>query len=267
MSKVNILSIQIQPKIGYQQKNLQKIREFIEKYADTSLDLVVLPEFFNSGVSVPEFKKMAQKQFNDEVVEYLGLLAKKHNTYILAGSIMEQENGRMYNTSRLLNRNGEQISKYRKIHLFDSFGGTENEYCTAGDEIVVAQTDFGKVGISVCFDIRFPKHFLNLVKNGAELILEPAAWCAPNELVEQMQSQWVVLNRARAVDNLVYFVSSNLCGKVDSTFSACGHSMIVSPDGEVLAEADNEENAIFATIDLDYVRQLRSQFCMDKLVG
>ena len=267
MSKHVVAALQIGSDPRGKAATIEKILSYEDQIKASGADLVVLPEFFNSGVSVPEFKKMAQKQFNDEVVEYLGLLAKKHNTYILAGSIMEQENGRMYNTSRLLNRNGEQISKYRKIHLFDSFGGTENEYCTAGDEIVVVQTDFGKVGISVCFDIRFPKHFLNLVKNGAELILEPAAWCAPNELVEQMQSQWVVLNRARAVDNLVYFVSSNLCGKVDSTFSACGHSMIVSPDGEVLAEADNEENAIFATIDLDYVRQLRSQFCMDKLVG
>lgn len=267
MNKVNLLSIQFRPKIGQMQKNLEKVRELIEKNAHLNPDLIVLPEFFNTGVSLPEFKKLAQTQENNEVIKFLSPLAKKFNTYILAGSIMEQKDGKLYNTSRLLDRNGEQIAEYSKIHLFDSFGGTEHEYCTAGDKIVVADTDFGKVGISVCFDIRFPKHHLELVKTGAEIIVEPAAFCAPNDMLEQMTQEWILLNRARALDNMVYFVSANPCGKVDSFFGACGHSMITAPNGNVVSDAQNEEGVAFCRADLEMLRGLRSQFDMKKITG
>lgn len=268
MTKANILSIQLRPKIGQKQKNLEKASELIEKNLSkvaNSPDLILLPEFFNTGISVPEFKKLAETPQKNETVDFFAKIAQKHNTYILCGSIIETDGKNLYNTSTLIDRKGKIVAKYRKIHLFDSFGGTEDQYCTRGDKEIVVDTDFGKIGMSVCFDIRFPKHFLNLVKQGAQIIVEPAAWCAPNQYFQINKEQWQLMNKARALDNMVYFCSSNLCGKVDSFLSACGSSMICAPNGEVLAQADEDEGAIGACIDTGFLEMLRSQFNMPKL--
>lgn len=265
MNKANILSVQIRPNIGHKQKNLEKVKEIIDQNASLNPDLILVPEFFNTGVSVPEFKKLAETEDNNETVDFLSKIAKKYNSYLLAGSIIESKDGKLFNTSRLLDRNGEQIAVYRKIHLFDSFGGNEDSYCTRGDEIVVADTDFGKVGMSVCFDIKFPNHHIELVKRGAEIIVEPAAWCAPNNILEQATQEWILMNRARALDNMVYFVSSNLCGKVDSFLTACGHSIIAAPNGNILSDAGAEEGAAAFQIDLELLRMLRTQFKTENL--
>lgn len=264
INKANILSVQIRPKIGHKGKNLEKVREFIEKNADLKPDLILMPEFFNTGVSAVEFKKLAEEGLG-ETTQFFSEIAKKYNTYVLCGSITVKEGDKLYNISRLLDRNGEVVGEYRKIHLFDSFGGQEHTYCTPGNEIVVLDTDFGKVGMSVCFDIKFPNHYIELVKKGAEIIVEPAAWCAPNDGLAKAEQDWVLMNRARALDNMVYFASSNQCGKIDSFFGCCGHSMITAPSGEVLAEAGSEEGIAFAQIDMEFLRALRSQFNIEKL--
>ncbi len=265
MKRPNILSIQINPKIGYKDKNIQKIYDLIDANSSMKPDLIVLPEFFNTGVSVPQFEKLAENEFSNETLDFFKNVARKYQSYILVGSIMERQNGKLYNTSRLLDRNGEEIAVYRKMHLFDSFGGDEDKYCTAGEEYVVVDTDFGKIGISVCFDIRFPMHFIELVKRGAEIILEPAAWSAFNDCFQERTENWIMLNRTRAYDNLVYFVSANLCGKVDSCLSSCGHSMIVAPDGVIMSDAGVNEGVAFAQLDMDYLREYRFQFKMENL--
>ncbi len=265
MTKVNVLSVQIRPKIGQMQKNLEKVKDFIEKNAALNPDLILMPEFFNTGISVPEFQKLAQDPQKNEVLEFFKEVAKEHKSYVLAGAIIEREGEKLYNTSRLIDRNGEEIAKYRKIHLFDSFGGQEDTYCTPGNEFVVVDTDFGKVGLSICFDIKFPNQYIELVKRGAEVILEPAAWSAPNQMLATATEEWILMNRARAMDNMVYFVSSNLCGKVDSFLSSCGHSMIVSPNGQVLSDAGSEDGIAAAQIDMEFLRLLRTQFKMENL--
>lgn len=268
-NKVNVISVQIRPKIGRREENHRKVKEFIDANSHLNPDLILMPEFFNSGVSVVEFKKLAEDEKSSETLAFFSKIAKEYRSYILTGSIIEkvkeQDSEKFYNTSWLLNRNGEVIAKYRKMHLFDSFGGTENQYNTPGDEYVVADTDFGKVGMSVCFDIKFPKHYIELVKRGAEVIVEPAAWCAPNNILENAKEEWILMNRARALDNMVYFVSSNQCGKIDSFLSACGHSIIAAPNGKILSDAGDDEGIAAFQIDMEFLRLLRTQFDVNKL--
>lgn len=268
-NKVNVISVQIRPKIGRREENHRKVKEFIDANSHLNPDLILMPEFFNSGVSVVEFKKLAEDEKSSETLSFFSSIAKEYHSYILTGSIIEKvtenDSDKYYNTSWLLNRNGEVIAKYRKMHLFDSFGGTENQYNTPGDEYVVADTDFGKVGMSVCFDIKFPKHYIELVKRGAEVIVEPAAWCAPNNILENAKEEWILMNRARALDNMVYFVSSNQCGKIDSFLSACGHSIIAAPNGKILSDAGDDEGIAAFQIDMDFLRLLRTQFDVNKL--
>lgn len=264
MNKANILSVQIRPKIGHKQKNLERVKEFIEKNAHLNPDLILMPEFFNTGISVPEFKKLAEEG-EGETVDFFKEIAKEHGCYLLTGSIIERDGENLYNTSRLLDRQGNVVAKYRKIHLYDSFGGQEYLYNTPGDEIVVVDTDFGKIGMSVCFDIKFPNHYIELIKRGAQIIVEPAAWCAPNAIIENATQEWILMNRARALDNMVYFISSNQCGKIDSFLSGCGHSMITAPNGQVLSDAGEEEGVAAAQIDMDFLKALRSQFKLENL--
>ena len=266
-NQVSVISIQICPKIGYRERNLNKVKEIIEKNLHLNPDLIVLPEFFNTGVSSVEFKKLAERDDDSPTIKFLAEIAKEHNTYILAGSIVEKDGDKLYNTSRLLDRRGETIAKYRKIHLFDSFGGTEHEYISYGKDYTVAQTDFGKIGLATCFDIRFPLHFTELIKRGAEIIILPAAWVKPHEKLAMGTENWKVLNRARAVDNISYFISSGLCGKIDSTKGLSGHSMIVDPAGKVLADAGEDEGIASAILDMNIVREMRSQFDIKRFTG
>lgn len=268
-SKVNVISVQIRPKIGRKEDNLKKVKQFIEANSHLNPDLILMPEFFNTGISVVEFKKLAENEKDSETLAFFSDIAKQYKSYILTGSIIEKvtENDidKFYNTSLLLDREGNVLAKYRKMHLFDSFGGTEHQYNTPGDEFTVADTDFGRVGMSVCFDIKFPKHFIELVKRGAEVIVEPAAWCAPNNLLENAKEEWILMNRARALDNMVYFVSSNQCGKIDSFLSACGHSIIAAPNGKILSDAGEEEGIAAFQIDMEFLRLLRTQFNVKRL--
>lgn len=268
-NKVNVISVQLRPKIGRREENHRKVKEFIDANSHLNPDLILMPEFFNTGVSVVEFKKLAEDEKSSETLSFFSKIAKEYHSYILTGSIIEKvtekDSVKYYNTSWLLDRNGEVIAKYRKMHLFDSFGGTENQYNTPGDEYVVADTDFGKVGMSVCFDIKFPKHYIELVKRGAEVIVEPAAWCAPNNILENAKEEWILMNRARALDNMVYFVSSNQCGKIDSFLSACGHSIIAAPNGKILSDAGENEGIAAFQLDMDFLRMLRTQFDVNKL--
>lgn len=255
----NILSIQMQPKIGDRDANLGKVAEIAAANADKNPDLIILSEFFNTGVSKPAFERLAEEEENSPTKAFCAELAKKYDTYVLCGSIVEKDGDKLYNTARLLDRNGKMIAKYRKINLFKYFGGTEDEYISPGNETVVVDTELGKIGFCTCFDISYPMHFAELVKKGAEIIVAPAAWCTLNEekMHKTMLNNWKSLNISRAVDNAVYFISSNQCGKVDSMLSCVGYSSILAYDGEVLACAGENEGVAFAKIDIGALRDYR----------
>lgn len=255
----NVLTVQFRPKIGEREKNLEKVKNIIEENADKKIDLILVSEFFNTGISRPAFEKLAEEEGNSPTKEFFSQLAKKYNSYILCGSIVEKDGDKLYNTSYLLDRNGDTIAKYRKMNLFKYFGGCEDQYITPGSDIVVVGTELGTIGLCTCFDISYPLHVAELVKRGAEIILCPAAWCAPSD--EKIQKNalnvWKSWNTTRAIDNSAYLITSNMCGKVDSFISCVGHSSIVAYDGEVLACAGSEDGAAFAQIDVEKVREYR----------
>lgn len=252
----NILSIQIEPEIGKRDVNHKKASAIVEQYAHKKPDLIIMPEFFNTGINKDAFKLLAEEEVQSPTVNFFKELAIKYNSYILCGSIVEKDGNSLYNASMLLNKKGEMVAKYRKMNLFKYFGGTENEYITAGSEFVVVDTEIGKIGLSVCFDIAYPRHFIELAKKGAQIILCPAAWCtmADEKSIQIATNNWNSWNVARAVENGVYFVSANLCGNVKDTSLYCtGNSSIISYDGEILARAGQSEGAVFAQIDVSKV--------------
>lgn len=261
-----VLNIQISPNIGDKKSNLEKIEHYIEANSDKKLDLVVMPEFFSTGISHDAFEKFPEDENGGEVIENISKLAQKYKTNIIAGTVIEKSDGKYYNTSFALDRNGKIIAKYRKIHLFNYMGGNEGELITPGEEKVVADMDFGKVGLSVCFDIRYPQMFRELARMGAEMIVLPTAWVIPNEVyndgnsLNYAQDMWLAMNRTRAYDNMVYTVISNQCAQVNDKVSSLGNSMIISPLAEVITRANLSETALYADVDLTMVKLLKSQY-------
>ncbi|MBQ8460718.1 hypothetical protein IJ541_11550 [bacterium] len=258
---VSILCLQYNPKIGDKEFNLNRVEEFILQNSDKKLDLVVLPEFFSTGIDHNSFLNFPEDEQGGKTIEKIKEIAKKFNTNIVAGSVIEKSENKLYNTSFVINRTGEIVAKYRKIHLFNYNGGTEGQRITAGNELVAAELDFGKVGLNICYDFRYPLMQKNLVKKGAEILVCPTAWCIPNNAdYDLMCDIWHTVNKTRAYDNLVYVISCNQVGKANERVSNIGHSMIVSPDCEVLANAKNEECAIYSQIDLEKVRHYKKEY-------
>lgn len=259
-----ILNIQLSPTIGKKEINFNKVEHFVKKNSDKKLDLVIMPEFFSTGVDHNSFINAPEDENGGQIIEKLSNLAKKYNTNILAGTVIEKSGEKLYNTSFAINREGKTIAKYRKIHLFNYLGGTEGERITPGSEEVVVDFDFGKVGIGVCFDIRYPLHYKKLAKIGAEIIVLPTAWIVPSEIYDDTenlkyaQEMWVAMNRTRAYDNMVYVVSSNQTGKINDNIGAIGTSLIISPTAQVLANAKDKQCAVYAEIDLEQVKYLKS---------
>ena len=257
-----ILSIQLKPVLTDKAANIEKVKNLIEQFCDKTLDLVVIPEFFSTGVDHKSMTGEPEDTNGGETIETLSCLAKRFNTNIVCGSVIEKDGDKLYNTTFVLDRSGKIVAKYRKIHLYRFFGGTEDTYITPGEAEVVVELDFARIGLSTCFDIKYPMHFKKLIKMGAEIIVAPAAWCNLNSASEQDKANfaltWRSMNICRAAESLVYFVSSDQTGKIDNFLYAAGNSMIVSPFGVVEADAGTDESAIHSEINLETVRELKA---------
>ena len=187
--------------------------------------------------------------------EFLSKLALEYNTNIVSGSFIEKcDDGKYRNTSVVFDRSGNIIGKYQKIHMFSYYGSKEKDYITPGDSAVVVNTDIGKIGLSICYDLRFPELYRALTYSGAQIIVCPAAWPYPR------LEHWLTLNKARAIENQVYFICVNQVGKVTHSRANLGHSMIINPWGDVIASVGSNEGVVMAEIDLENVRTLRKEF-------
>lgn len=256
-----VLSVQLKPVLKQKSVNLETVKKIIKGFCDKKLDLVVLPEFFSTGINHDAMVNEPEDTNGGIVIAELSKIAKHFNTNIVCGSVIEREGDKLYNTSFVLDREGKIVGKYRKIHLYKFFGGQEHTYITPGNEIVTVDLDFGRVGLSICFDIKFPLMYKKLIKDGAEVIVSPSAWCNLNAVSdtdkENFAECWRAMNICRAAESLVYFVSSNPTGKVDNFLYCAGNSMIVNPLGVVEANACEKEGGIYSEINLDLVRELK----------
>lgn len=258
-----ILNIQFTPKAGDKEANLNRVQDFIEQNSKNKLDLVVIPEFFSTSI---DDNSMLNKPENEEggiVTAFLSDTAKKYNTNIICGSVMEKSGEKLYNTSFVLDRNGKIAGKYRKIHLYNYFGGNEGTYTTPGDTPLVVELDFARVGVTLCFDIKFPMLYRELIKQGVEIIVAPSAWSilkkAPAKEKEIFQNTWQAMNICRAAESLVYFVTSNLTGDTNPFVESIGNSMVTGPMGEVISNLEKEQAAAFVDLDMKIVMDFKGK--------
>ena len=240
------------------EENLLRAANLIKKISSEKPDIVILPEMFSCPYITSNFPIYAEEE-GDYSYNFLSNIAKENNIYLVAGSIPEIDNNKIYNTSYVFNRYGEKIGKHRKVHLFDiDIKGKqtfkESDTLNAGDEVTVFDTEFGKIGLCICYDFRFPELTRLMVNKGAKAIIVPASFNMTTG-----PAHWHVMFRSRAIDNQVYTIGCSPARDYNSSYISYGHSLIVSPFGEILYELDDKEDMITYSIDLDYVDKVREE--------
>lgn len=216
------------------------------------VDLVLLPELWNVGFFAFDQYKAAAEQLHGETVELLARAARKLDAYLFTGSFVEKRGDCYYNTCALLDRGGELLADYQKIHLF-GYGSKEREILSGGRHLAVADTEFGKVGLSICYDLRFPELYRKLADMGAEVLINCAAWPYPR--VEN----WVAMNQVRAMENQAYFLSCCCAGGGVGT-QFIGRSMVVDPWGTPVAMCGEREAVMITEIHPERVPAIREEF-------
>jgi len=240
--------------------NLAKAEGFVREAAGRGAALVVLPEVFLWRGPRPQEIEAAES-IPGPATERLAALARELGIHLLGGSILERVPGetKAFNTSCLFDPRGELVARYRKAHLFDvDIPGhvtiRESDTRQGGSELVTVDTELGRIGLSVCYDLRFPELYRRLTRTGTQIITLPSAFTFPTGA-----AHWEILIRARAIENQVYVIAPDQIGRSPSGFNDFGNSMIVDPWGKPLARAADRETVIVAEIDLDYLDRVRQE--------
>lgn len=239
-------------------KNIEKAKKMIKEASQNGAKLVALPEIFNCPYDNKCFSKYAEVYPGETSIEMMEV-AKECGVFLVAGSIPEKDGDKIYNTSYFFNNKGELIGKHRKMHLFDINidGGQyfkESDVLTAGDEVTVVDTELGKIGIGICYDIRFPEYFRILALEGAEIVILPAAFNMTTG-----PAHWEMSVRMRALDNQIYMVAASPARDENSSYVSYANSRVVNPWGEVISKADTEECIIYANICAKREKEIREQ--------
>jgi deaminated glutathione amidase len=240
--------------------NLERAEALVARAASTGADIVVLPEKWNLIGGADDYRASAELLAGGESVEAMARWARTLGVTLVGGSITERRHGhdRCSNTSCVFDADGELVAVYRKIHLFDvEVGGhvyRESEAEEPGTEPVVAQAEDWCVGLTVCYDVRFPELYRILALEGAELATVPAHFTTPTG-----RDHWHVLLRARAIENQLYVAAAGQVGETIPGKPAYGRSLVVDPWGTVLAQAPDEETVVVAEIDKTRLRDIRAK--------
>jgi predicted amidohydrolase len=240
-------------------RNLEVAERLVASAAADGAELVVLPEKWNLLGGAEDLIEGAEAIDAGPTIEAARGWARELGIHLVAGSIAERAAGseRLFNTSCAIDSEGEIAAVYRKIHMFDvEVGGVryrESEHEQPGDEIVSSELAGVDVGLTVCYDLRFPELYRILAVRGARVITVPSAFTATTG-----RDHWEVLLRARAIENQVFVIAPNQFGEAPPQYSSWGHSMIVDPWGIVLDEAPEGEGAIGAELDLARQDEVRS---------
>ena len=241
------------------ERNMDEVRRMLNGYSGDRPDFMLLPEIFTCPYDNSCFPVFAQKD-GGEVFCFLQELARKNQCYLIGGSVPEaDESGRLYNTSYVFDRAGCLIGKHRKAHLFDIDvpGGQyfkESDVLSKGEGATVFDTEYGKMGVCICFDIRFPDLFLKMREEGVRMVFVPAAFNMTTG-----PAHWEILFRSRALDQQIFMLGCSPARDTEASYVAYGHSILADPWGRVLGELGEKEGLLSAKVDLGLVDAVRQQ--------
>lgn len=239
-------------------QNIAHARELLRQAAGEGLDLAVLPEMFCCPYSNRLFRAYSEEE-GGEAWTALSQMARELQIYLVGGSMPELSDGKVYNTAYVFDREGRQIAKHRKVHLFDInvAGGQrfqESAVLSPGDQITVFDTEFGKIGLCICFDLRFQELAKIMADRGAQMIVVPAAFNMTTG-----PAHWELLFRMRAVDNQVFTLGTAPARNEAESYVSYANSILADPWGTVLARAGAGEEILKAEIDFAQNQAIRQQ--------
>lgn len=235
------------------ENNLKKIISYIAKAASKNAKLCAFPEFMmfytNSTQTSKQLAELAET-INGNFVSTIAKTARENKIQVV-GSFYEKskKRDRVYDTSFVIDKTGKVISTYRKIHLYDALGFRESDKMTSGSKISKpVKTSLGKIGMMICYDLRFPEMSRSLALAGSEILVAPSAWVKGN----MKEEHWITINKTRAIENGCYIIAPDQVGNI-----YCGRSLVVDPYGKILLDMKKRQGIGYVSIDLDTVKQTR----------
>lgn len=243
--KIAIYQMEIIP--GEPEKNIEKVANWLSTLDD--VEIAVLPEMWNTSYTLKELVYITSDNGQREI-EKLSELAKQYQINIIGGSIAVRVEDKIYNRAIVINKKGELIHQYDKLHLVPMLD--EPNYLTQGNNISIFEIDNVKMGVIICYDLRFPEISRKLALEGIEVLFVVAEW--PIERIKQFEK----LLYARAIENQVYVIASNSIGKCDNTVFG-GKSMVINPLGEAATKIILGEGTIQATVNIEEIRNIRTK--------
>jgi len=259
MSKIAAIQLEVS---SNPEKNLQLACEKIQFAASQGAVCAILPEeFLTLGISAESRMDLAEEYLKGARQAHLAKCAKKNNIWIIAGTFPIKTSDQTKITAACLiwNNQGECVARYDKMHLFDvtvdSNEYRESDNIRAGDTLVCVNTPFGKIGVAICYDLRFPELFRVLALQGAQILVVPAAFT-----IETGQAHWQTLLKARAIENLCYVIGVGTVGRRAKGQGTYGHSMFIDPWGDVIASCDDKPAVLIQNMDLTKMDLIRNRF-------
>ena len=249
--KVSIL--QMSSVIADVEANCKKVENLVESELPFDTDVLVLPEVWTCGWSCSHFQETAEDLADSSVVKFLSNLAKKHNVNIIGGSFITKTEGKYFNSSPVIDRNGKLVAVYSKNHLFSYYGCDEGRFITVGDSPVLVELDGVKFGLTICFDIRFPEIYRAYRKAGADVLVNCAAWGSKKPV------EWEVMTKSRAVENQCYMIALTQSGYIENGEYNLGQSRIIDFKGGELASIMEGEGIVSSILLLDDMYEFRNK--------
>jgi omega-amidase len=244
--QTTVSAIQFNIALGEVEANVGRALSALRRVRKEGSQLAVLPEMWSSGYDFRNLASLAKK--TPEVLEQMRTITAELDM-VTVGSLAEIEDGALYNTAFVVDR-GDIVGSYRKLHLFSTMG--EDRFLRAGEHTLVVDTSAGRLGIAICYDLRFPELFRKLALEGAEILCLPAEWPKPR------QEHWRTLLRARAIENQLFVAAANCCG-IQGKLDFFGMSLLISPRGDVLAEGGEIDCELIARFDFEEMASYREQ--------
>lgn len=252
--KFKIAALQMNSAIGDIEKNCEKIRHIIESELQSDTDILILPEVWTCGWACSHFTECAEDLDTSKSIALLKQIALTYNTNILGGSIILHKNGKCYNSCPVIDRNGQLVATYEKNHLFSYYGCDEGKYITPGENPVMVNLDGLNIGLTICFDIRFPEIYRAYRKAGADLLVNMAAWGLSKPV------PWEMMTRSRAIENQTFMVALTQSGPIENNEFNIGHSRIIDYNGNVISEIkDQKEGIMYAELNLNEMYDFREK--------
>lgn len=252
MGTLRVALIQMNVINGNWEENSRRVQAFLEQVYNLQAQVCVLPEMWSTGFALDKgFFPLAFRYF-EKTLELMSNWARTYRLFLLGGTVPEVSGKELFNTCYFISPFGDVLGSYRKRRLFPLL--KEEMYFSPGREISVFSSPWGKIGVQICYEIRFPEGFKELRIKGANIVFIPAQFPHPRE------NHWETLIRARAIENQYFVIGCNRVGPDSPSLSYFGNSLIVDPWGEVLLKARGKECVVSLEIDLSLVDKIRNAF-------